>query len=309
MYRLEALEYHVGERHNPHLLELSPRWTKLAYWTVLALCCFALFFVLAAQIREYASGQAIIHIGGRTYVTARSDGTIEEVLVKPGQRVRARQVLARLYARGEEAELQRIDRELELHLIKLLRNLEDEVTRAAMISLRAQRERAQAMLEERTICAASDGVVSDVRAHPGQELGAGDIILSLVDESQGTYVTAVISGRYRPLIHAGMPMRLELQGYPYSYITVTIDAVSDDIVSAAEARRYLRQSNADIVVGQDPVVFVTAELPRRSFVFGERELKLHDGMQANVEVAVRSERLLLSFIPGLRSLWGARPHE
>ncbi len=309
MYRREALDYHVGARHEPHLLELSPGWTNRAYWVVLGVCCFALFFVSVSQIREYASGQAIIHIGGRTYVTARSAGTVEEVLVKPGQRVQSRQVLMRLYAKGEEAELQRTERELELHLIKLLRNLEDEVTRSALTSLRAQRERAQALLEERTIYATGAGVVSDVRAYPGQELAVGDILLSLADESQAAYVTAVVSGQHRPLLRPGMPMRLEMQGYPYAYVTVTIDSVADDIVSPSEARRYLRQSNADIVVGKDPVVFVTAVLPRLSFSIGERELKFHDGMQASAEIAVRSESLLLSLVPGLRSLWGTRPHE
>ena len=48
-------------------------------------------------------------------------------------------------------------------------------------SLRVQKERAAARLEERLIRAPHAGTVSDVRIRQGQALSAGDVVLSLID--------------------------------------------------------------------------------------------------------------------------------
>lgn len=308
LYRREALEYRAGAQHEAHLLNLSPAWTRRTYGMVVAMCSLSLLFTSVAQLHEYASGLALIQTEGRTDVIARSSGTIETLSVRPGQRVAAGQILGRLYSRGEAAELMRIDREIELQLVNLLRNLESVEARSALTTLRAQRERALALVAERAVVAPRAGVIRDVRAFPGQQVEPGEFILSLVEESAETRVTAMLPGHYRPLLRPGMQMRLEIEGYPYAYVMTTIETLSDEVVSPAEARRFLRQPIAGVVTTTIPVILVEARLPNRTFSVDGRHLRFYDGMRAHAEVAVRTESILLTLVPGLRALWGgSRP--
>ena len=302
LFRREAIEYQAGAQHEAHVLQITPVWTQRAYWLLVVVCSVALFYVVVGRINEYASGTAIIQAEGRVDVTARLAGTVESVAVRPGQRVDAGQVLARLYFGNEAAELHRIDDEFEMQLVKVLRDPGDASARGALTSLRAQRDLALARVEERTIRATRAGVVSDVRIRRGQQLQPGDLVLSLIGETGGFRVVAVLPGQYRPLLQPGMPLRLELRGYPYAYQTVPIETVGDEVVGPAEVRRYLGPVTGDTFDPQGPMVLVEAHLPDRTFTSQGRSLAYHEGMQAQAEVPVRAESILVTLIPGLESI-------
>lgn len=303
IFRQEALEHHSNAHSEAHLLHLTPYWARLCYWLLLAICSMALCYAVLGRVNEYASGTAVIEAEGRIDITAHIAGTVEAVAVRPGDPVTAGQIVARLYAAGEAAELEQVDRELDLTLIKLLQNPGDAAARAAIAALRAQRELAASRLEERTLRAPRAGVASDIRIRPGQELARGDVVLSLAQAGAGFRVIAMFPGHAGPRLRPGMLLRLELMGFAYAYQTATIDKVSQEVIGPGEARRYLRQPIADALATSGPVIIVEASLGRRSFTTRGEELDLHDGMIARAEVAVRSERILLMLFPGLETLF------
>jgi multidrug resistance efflux pump len=269
---------------------------------VVATCAAGIAYACIGTVDEYAMGSALIRAEGRREVTASAAGTVAVVDVRPGERVAAGRLLVRLHDASEGAELERLDHEFELQLVKSLRDPADQSARQALTSLRAQKELAQARLDERSVRAPQDGVVSDVRIRPGQHLNPGDVILTLVPPDAAFTLIAMLPGSYRPMLRAGMPLRMELDGYRYQYRRLIIDEISDEVVGPAEVKRYLGPEIADAVTLTGPVVLVQASLPTNTFDLDGRAVRYHDGMMAKAEARVRSERIVVSLVPGLRAL-------
>lgn len=121
-----------------------------------------------------------------------------------------------------------------------------------------------------------------------------------VGESRTISVVA-LPDSYRPLLEPGMPLRLELAGFPGAVQELTIDTVGPEVLGPAEVRRFLAPADAVTLTG--PVVMVEARLPGDRFTVGERSYAFHDGMQATAEVPVRSEPILVTLVPGLRAIF------
>jgi multidrug resistance efflux pump len=257
-------------------------------------------------VREYASGPAVVRLGGRTDLTATADGTVTDVGVTAGQTVEAGRLLVRFYGAREAAELARIDHELELQLVNRLRDPSDRGAEQALISLRAQRELARSNLAEREVRAPAGGVVSDIRVRPGQHIAPGQSLLSLVRGQEHPEVIALIPGEYRPMLKPGMPLRLELTGYRYAYQELVVETVGEEVVGPGEARRFLGDEIADAVQLTGPVVRVSARLTGNTFEADGRVRRFHDGMWGRAEVRVRSERVLVALVPALKALFEPR---
>lgn len=309
IYRKEALDDLVKPAEDSHVLDLAPGWTRWTYWLVVTICSAALSYAFLGWIDEYAVGTVILHQEGRADVTARSAGIVEQILVRPGQHVHAGQELMRLHADSEAADLLRSEEEFKLQLIRTLRDLGDLAARAALTSLRAQKELAEARLAERVLRAPADGVVSDIRLRPGQRVEPGEVTMSLMNHAGRFRVIAVLPGEYRPLLRRGMKMRLKLRGFPYFYHDVHIDAVGDEVVGPNEVRRALGTTVADTFTPQGAFVLVEGHLSEREFVFDGRRLAYFDGMQGTTEVAVRSERIIVTLMPGLKAVFGQHDGE
>lgn len=302
LFRGEALEQHAQAGTRGSLLRISPTWTRWSYWLLVGVVVAGLGYAMLGTVNEYAMGPAIIRAQGREEVVARAPGSIVTVAVEPGQRVRAGDLLVRFHDADERAELDRIGREFDLQLIKLLRDPADQTARQSLTSLRAQKELALARFEERAVKASSAGIVSDVRVRTGQHLVAGDTILSLVPEASSYRVIAMLPGYYRPQLSKGMPLRVELEGYRYQYQQLTIEGVGEEVVGPNEVKRYLGPDIADAVPVTGPVVLVSAQLPSSTFLIDGRRFRFHDGMPARVDARVRSERLFIALVPGLRAM-------
>src|SRR5262249_32888737 len=152
------------------------------------------------EVKEYASGVAVVWMGTRDDVTAESGGTVGAVEVAAGQQVRAGQVLVRLHEAQEAAELARLDQEFELQLVNRLRGPSDPGPEQALIGLRTQRQLAAERLGERTLRAPSSGWASDVRVRPGQYLTAGQQVLSIVRDQDRPTVVVLLPGEHRPQV-------------------------------------------------------------------------------------------------------------
>ncbi|MEM8963321.1 MAG: HlyD family efflux transporter periplasmic adaptor subunit [Acidobacteriota bacterium] len=305
VFRRQALEHHArGTDAERDLLRISPAWLSRTYQLLLALLVVFLLFTSLTTFHEYASGVAMVRADGHTDVTARVSGTALEIAVSVGDRVQSGQLLATFYSAQEAAELARMRSEFEAGVLERLRQPSDTASERALAAIRAQKIVAEKRLEERMLRAPRDGIVSDLRIRPGQLVNPGEVVLSLTGTNPTLSILALLPGQYRPQIRPGMPLRLELTGYPYAYQHLIVSTVGEDVLGPREARRLLDPGIADAVAVRGPVIFVEAELTQESFESDGQLFTYHDGMLATAEVRVRSEPMLLTLIPGLRALFG-----
>ncbi|MBN8233375.1 HlyD family efflux transporter periplasmic adaptor subunit [Corallococcus macrosporus] len=307
IFRKEALEhYQQHGRQDGDVLRIAPEWTRAAYVLLVGLLVVAAVLCAVGTVSEYASGTALVRVERRTDVAAPLGGVVVSVAVQPGQRVSQGQLLVTLMSDDERNSLARIQYESDLHLVRYMRDLSDVSARQSLTALRAELELARSKLDARSLRAPVTGVVGDLRIQPGQYLTPGAQVASLVEDDAPVYLLALLPGYYRPFLRPGMPLRVELDGFRYDYREVPIESVGDQIIGPGELQRYLGPDLADAVKPEGPLVLVRARLPSRTFSREGRVFGYFDGMPAHAEVAVRSEPIFLTLIPGLKVLF---PHD
>ncbi len=306
IFREEALRHHEGTQQEGDVLRISPAWTRWTYWVLLGLLGTALGYSVLGTLPEYASGPAVVRVEGQSQLTVEVPGIVSSVEVQPGERVEAGQTLVSFRSREETVTLERIQREFELQLIRVLRDPTDEAARQTLTSLRAERELAEARQQARTLRAPHAGVVSDLRIRPGQYVLPGDGVVSVLGEKVEVSLVALLPGGYRPLLERGGRLRVELGGFQHEYQTLKIASVGDEIVGPSEVRRYLGAEIADAVELTGPLVLVKARVPSPTFTSKGRTFNYFDGMLARADARVRTERILIALVPGLK---GALGHE
>jgi multidrug efflux pump subunit AcrA (membrane-fusion protein) len=298
LFRSEALEAMAAARAPGALLALSPRWIDHTYRILVAALAAGAIFAFAFQTGEYARGPAVVRVEGGLDLTAAAGGIIMTIDVRAGDRVEAGQPLVRFHTERERQELESLDREFELKLVRTLLRPNDEATRLSLGSLRAARELAAARLEERVVRAPRAGVVRNLRIRPGQLLASGDTLLTLVDESAATFrVLAVLPGALRPMLRPGMPLRFELEGYPQATSDLRVERVDDEVVGPSEVRRYLGRELGDAFPTEGSMVLVHARMAQRSFAFEGTRYPLYDGIPGHVEVRLRRVPLVALLFP------------
>ncbi|MGQ0720242.1 MAG: HlyD family efflux transporter periplasmic adaptor subunit [Candidatus Eiseniibacteriota bacterium] len=303
LFREEALrEAARGREGEGAVLRNSDRWTRWTYHVLVVAFVAALGYGFFGSVDEYASGPAVVRTEGQIDLTARVAGTVDEVLVAPGDAVTAGQELVRFYAGAERSAADAARSDFEMQLVRVLRDPGDQAARAAAAAARPAMVEALARLEERIVAAPHDGRVQDLRIRPGQLLSAGDRVLTLSTEEGGLAVVAFLPGSYRPLLRPGLVMRLEVPGYSHAYVDAEIATVGEEVVGPGAVQRYLGTELGDAVSISGPVVFAHAPLVDPTFRAGGREHRFFPGMAAEAEVAVRREKLLVALVPGLREL-------
>ncbi|MFO7568146.1 MAG: biotin/lipoyl-binding protein [Enhygromyxa sp.] len=293
IFRAAALEAHRSGDRPGRPLELVPLWTRLAVIVTVTVVIAAIVFAAVAEIGEYAQGVAVVRRGGRTLVTAATTGTVARIEVETGRRVAAGEPLIRLDAAVEQAALDRAKQHYERQLVEALREPGDPGKRERLASADAALQQAEAKLQERTIVAPSDGLVSDVRVRPGQPLTLGDAVIALEQADARTVVVGLFPGHVRPLLdRSDAALILELEGFPDSRQQVVIRSVADEVIGPLEAMRYLGRDRQGALELAGPIVMVETELPSDRFVVDETEYRLFDGMQGTLEAKLRTATIL-----------------
>ncbi len=304
IFRKEALDALQANDQEGALVKLVPGWSRYTYWFIVIFVFAGIGYSAAASVNEYASGQAVVRVDGRLDLPTPTGGVVFAVDVQPGQRVRAGQLLVRLSGTQEQAELERLDRELTATKLRWLQNPNDEGARSSLASIQAAREQAEKHLRERSVVAPRAGVVSNLRIRPGQMLLPGDVVATLIDDKSAFNVVALVPGQFRPMLKKGLKMRLELEGFPYTYKDLPIEEISDEVIGPNEARKYLGQEIGDTVLVQGSVVLVRARLPERGFRFEGKTFEYHDGIPGHVDIRVRGLRLLVMAFPMFKEILG-----
>jgi hypothetical protein len=86
LFRREALEFHTGRQRPEGVLRVDPRWTRWAYWLVLALLVAGVIVTATAHTSETTSGPALIDVQERTFVALLPGAAAPDL--QPGQTVR-----------------------------------------------------------------------------------------------------------------------------------------------------------------------------------------------------------------------------
>ncbi|MBK7534652.1 MAG: HlyD family efflux transporter periplasmic adaptor subunit, partial [Myxococcales bacterium] len=279
IYNPEALASQRSRGNEGGLINIQPRWVRVAYPVAVLVVLAGIIFAVVARVPTYSAGAGVITIEG-IEVTSPSPGTVAAMRVTPGQAVRAGEELARLLAQDEESALAQADREYRNALATLLFDGADEATKAAVAAASATRQRAVDRLEARVIRAPKDGVVGDVRVRGGAALAAGDHVLTLLRQDAEPTVLVFLPGQDRPRLRRGQPIQIDLTGYTKVRERGTIVEVGTEVIGPNEARRALGQKNADAVPLSGPVVMVRATLPTRNFKVNRDTFRYHDGMKA-----------------------------
>lgn len=303
LFRSEALEHHRRGGARGDVLHLTPRAMFWTHWLLLLALAAAVYYAFTAEIDEYATGPAVVRIDGLRELAAQRPGVVASVSVDPGQRVAEGQLLLRMHAASETAELESVEKELSDQLAKLLRDPADATARAAIVSLRSRRDLARANLARQEVRAPEAGVVGDVRVRPGQLVEPGMPVITLMIGGGGARVTAMLPGHHRPRLSPGMDLRFVADGFERVPQMLTIERVGDQIVGASEAARFLgRDLAASLPMASGSVVLVHARLDRLEFESDDQVYRFHHGMHGRAETSVRHESLAYTFIPGLKQV-------
>lgn len=301
LFRREAIEHQRSRELRAELLAIDPAATHWGFRLLCAGMAIGLIFFILGRLNEYASGPAFVRLDGRTTITATAAGLVTKVLVVPGDRVEKGDVLVRLHATDELDQLETATRELESQIERLLLHPDDAVTRAAIVSLRSQRDLAQERVDQRTIRAPHGGTIGDVRVREGQVVEPGLRMLDLQDATSAATVIALLPGRYRPMLHAGDKLRFELDGFHHRAHELVVSHVGDQIVGPSEAARFLGRDLADAFQIGGPVVLVQAALDRSSFDLDGEHYDFASGMYGKAEAVVRNEPIAYAFVPSLKA--------
>jgi multidrug resistance efflux pump len=300
LFRPQALDFHRRGGMRGDVLHITPGLLHAVQWLVFALAALGLSFVCTAEVRKYASGTAIVVLDSRHEVSANRSGVVDEIHVQVGQHVEAGQLLVKLGAPSEVAELNAAIRELDDQLVLLLRNPGDPSARQQLLELRSRRTLAETALERSLLRAQSPGEVVDLRVRVGQLVEAGTPLLAIQSEPHGAEIIALLPGPDRPRLKPGMPVSLRVDGFERTRLELRVDRVDEQVLGPAEAMRAVGSELTGSFEVQGPIVLVHARLPAAELKAQGVAYRLHHGMLARAEVAVDREPLLFAWLPGLR---------
>jgi biotin carboxyl carrier protein len=301
-FRREALDAHDTRADAGDVVRISPRWLNHAYWVLCALVAVAFAFLFVGRINQYASGVAVVRAENRVGVVANVAGTVEAVLVKSGDAVKEGQPLAILYSQQETQSVSVLDEQWETQLRHYLLEPGSESVRQTLASLRSQRQVARQRLAERQVRAPRAGVIGDVHTRLGAPLAPGEVVASIIDARPKFGMVAFLPANDAPQIQVGMPLRLELVGYPYAYVQLRVASVSREAAGQATVSRQLGPLLADTLGTMPATVMVEARFDDDHFRVDGRDYYFREGMPARAEVRIRSETIALSLVPWLRTV-------
>jgi hypothetical protein len=296
LFRAEALKQARQGNADGKPIFLTPGWVKWAYPSILALIVALIVAAALIEVPSYSTGSAIVVMGGERVTCPNGGGTVDEVLVTPGQTVTKGDILVRLTASDEQANLRQIDSEWRAAQATFLFDPADPTALAQLSSIAGARDRVLSSVDNRAIRATRDGIVNDVRVHNGDLLIPGAPVLAIVDPDAQPSIIAFLPGSDRPRLGVDMTLQVQLAGYSKSREEAVITEVGAEVIGPTAARKYLGETVGDALPLHANNVIVRAKLPGRTFEAAGKTYEYHDGMTALAEVRVESRSFLKTLV-------------
>ncbi len=299
LYRGEALEAHRTRGNEGVLVQLSPGWVKRAYPLLALALVIAAAFSIFITVPTYSSGSGVVYIDGVT-VSAQQGGTVDAVLVQPGQSVNAGTAVVRLSAQAELDELTAAQTEHNGILQQMLFDSTDEQVKKQLHASHNRLTLAEARVNAKTVRAPHAGTISDIRVRSGQPLQPGEPIATIVQPGAEPQIFAFLPSKDRPRLRTGQVIQIELVGYTKGREQAIITYVGTEAIGANEAAKTLGQTLADALkLPLGSYVLVKARLPSRTFKTQHSVLNYHHGLLAKTEVKISEKPFLVSLLPAL----------
>jgi RND family efflux transporter MFP subunit len=176
-------------------------------------------------------------------VTTPSTGTLAEILVRPGQRVEAGDVIARFDAEAEQIEFDRAQLAADDAAAALARTsglassnvvASTALAAAELANANAQLalRSAQLALERRTISSPIAGVVGLMQVNPGNYVGAQTVVTT-VDDTSAILIDFWVPERYATQITTDMPVEVTAVAQPGRSFTGNISVIDNRIDPAS----------------------------------------------------------------------------
>jgi multidrug efflux pump subunit AcrA (membrane-fusion protein) len=305
LFRNEVVVARRQPRQWGELVRVLPAWLPWTYRLLVGLAIGTLVYSIVGRVDVYSAGPAVVQLHDRTEVTTPRSGSLATVYVQPGDVVERGEVVARFEDDVARGDLERIERGWAAQLRRRMFEPTDTAAREEVARLWQQLADARAAVSEHEVRAPFDGTISDLRIRSGQFMNAGDVLMSISRNEESRRVVALLPGRDRPRLSAGMTMRLEFPGYPRNFQYLVVDSIGDEVIGPAEARRFLGPAVSDALQLSGSLVVVHARLAQSQFEAEGDSFRFHDGMNATAEVRVRSKAIIEVLIPGLEGMW---PH-
>jgi biotin carboxyl carrier protein len=259
----------------------------------------AIVLSIVITVPTYSSGMGVVMLPG-TPITA-GGGTVEQVLVTPGQHVKKGQVLLRLSSIEQENDLRTAKTDAENQTTMFLFDLTDDQVKKNLGTTLSRLRHEEAKLEMRLVRAKVEGTVSDLRVRVGQAIAPGDMVLQIVDPKAEPEIWAFLPAKDRPRLRATQILQTEILGYTKSREKSKIYFVSPEAMGASDAAKIIGPQLADALklAQGGSYVLVKAKLPGKTFKTQHSTLFYHHGMSAKTEVKIRSKPFIVTLLPSL----------
>ncbi|HEY1551790.1 MAG TPA: HlyD family efflux transporter periplasmic adaptor subunit [Kofleriaceae bacterium] len=309
LYRPEALDHHRKRGTEGVVADLSPRWVRRAYPMLVISILSALAFAFFVKVPTYSTGKGVVLFPG-TRANAPASGSVAQVYHAVTDHVKKGDWIAKLTSQSEESDLRRAETEDNIAVASYLVDPTDDQTRKSLAAAHAGRRRAQEAVDQRTVRAPCDGIITEIHAAEGQTLQFGDEIALVSKENEMPYVRAFMPGNDISQLEKKKDEtdgQIDIKGYTKGREHGKIMSVAASSISGAEVRRQLGVAYEGAVgTNQDGLMFaeVHIALKSRTFMYHGAPLAFAAGMQADVEIKLDSKRFLMQLLPDLSHLGG-----
>ncbi len=293
VFRPEALVASRSKNRVGDLVNLSPRWVRIALPTILILGAALIAVAALIQVPSYSRGVVVVRMNGHN-VIANAQGRIGKIMVASGEQVVAGQQLLELDSTLEQQAFAQVDTVYRDQLGAFLVDPTDDAARQSLAGIIAAHTSAKETLATKIISAPIDGVVGAILS--SDTVSAGEHVLTIIPAGSEPSVVAFMPGFDLARIKVGMILQVEMTGYSHKRLELEINEVGDEVISQTQARKQLGQKLADAVALPPSTVMIKAKLTATEFDARGKTYRFRDGMDGIGEIAVDTKSLLSMII-------------
>ena len=221
LFRPEALADHNEDiRLLPLQLLLAPPWTRRGV-QVLGAGLILLLIALFMPVRDRVGTTALLSMEGVVAMSATAPGRVLEVMVTPGQRIRADMPLAQLSDSAASAEAERAYADYVALLRRRLAHADAAAADPALAQAweRLQQARTAALPQLRAPAA---GRIMDLSVTRGQQVAAGQALLQFAPDDGALQLDLDLPGRAAVQLRPGASGSVRLASMPYREFPIRI---------------------------------------------------------------------------------------